>query len=89
MYVLNCRQYYLYDFWLYQGNNSDRVGVKSPESIVLDFVDHLIAKSHQPYIVLADSFYTSLKLAILIHQRKLGCLFSCKRDRPATLWKPL
>lgn len=90
MYVLNCRQYYLYDFWLYQGSDSDRSNVKSPGSIVLDFVDRLLnVTSYEPYIVVADSFYTNLKLAISLHERNLGCLFSCRGDRPKELWTPL
>ena len=86
---MNCQQYYLYDFWLYQRTDSDRI-LKSPGSIVLDFVDRLItATSPEPYTVLADSFYTSLNLANSLYQRNLKCLLSCWTDRPTQLCKPL
>ena len=79
----------MYDFWLYQGSDSER-NTKPPGSIVLDFVNRLIATTvPEPYIVLADSFYSSLKLAIQLHRQNLGCLLSCRTDRPTKLWKPL
>lgn len=78
-------EYYLYDFWLFEGNESERSHL--PHEIVMGFVDRIQAKSSGlPYIIVADSYYSSLDLAIQLYQRKLGCLLSCRADRPSALW---
>jgi len=58
-------------------------------NIVLDFISNAIRQQHKPHFVVADSYYGSLKLAEKLHEMKLGCLFSCKSDRPANLFSKL
>jgi hypothetical protein len=83
-YCLADRNGYLWDFWLYQGTESERSG--KPADIVMDFVFNALREQHKPHIIVADSFYGGLKLAEALHEKKLGCLFSCKSDRPSYLF---
>lgn len=58
-----------------------------PTKIVLDFVDSiLISFPGRPFIVVADSYYSSLELAKKLTDRKLPCLLSCRSDRPSYLF---
>lgn len=78
-------EYYLYDFWLYEGEESERV--HKPQQIVLDFVDNVQALNPgMPFIVAADSYYGSLSLAEALHNRKVGCLLSCRANMPSFLF---
>jgi hypothetical protein len=84
-YCLADQEFYLYDFWLYQGEESRRN--HSPTGIVLDFADAIIKESPGlSYIWVADSFYGSLNLAEELHSRNQGCLLSCRSDRPSFLF---
>lgn len=40
----------------------------------------------QPYVVVADSYYSSLELAEELTERKLPCILSCRADRPTGLF---
>jgi len=84
MFCLADSNYYLWDFWLYEGTESERSA--KPMNIVLDFVSNATRQQHKPHIVVVDSYYGSLKLAEKLHKMKLGCLFSCKSDRPSNLF---
>lgn len=84
IYCLADSNYYLWDFWLYEG--TDSLQSSKPDDIVLDFVHKSLKDGHKPHIIVADSYYGSLKLAEEIHKLKLGCLFSCKSDRPNKLF---
>lgn len=84
MYCLADSNFYVWDFWLYQGNESERSG--KPMNIVLDFATNAIKEQHKPHFIVADSYYGSLKLAEELHSRQFGFLLSCKSDRPAYLF---
>lgn len=83
-YGLTDTSFYLWDFWLYQGEESERE--HSPTAIVVDFVQNAIKEHYKPHIVVADSYYGSLNLAETLHNMKIGCLLSCKSDRPSFLF---
>lgn len=76
--------FYLWDFWLYKGKE------KHPDctstKIVVDFVKATLKEHHKTHILVADSYYSSLELAQILHQMKIGCLLSCKADRPSFLF---
>jgi hypothetical protein len=83
-YVLCGRNYYIYDFWLYEGEESERrypnvPRSSSPQEIVLDFVIPLIMNGFSPYIVVTDSYYSSLSLAKTLHELNLGFIMSCQK----------
>ena len=85
MYCLADSSYYLWDFWLYQGKESTRI--HSPKQIVLDFADIMVQHhSLQPFIIVADSYYGSLEAAYALHYKKLGFLFSCKKNMPSRIF---
>jgi uncharacterized protein YihD (DUF1040 family) len=84
MFCLADSNFYIWDFWLYKGDESERS--TKPMDIVLDFVLNATKTQHKPFYVVADSYYGSLKLAEILHEKKIGCLFSCKSDRPANLF---
>lgn len=53
----------------------------------MDFVNPLVKKyPGRPYFIVADSYYSSLELAERLHKLKLGCMLSCKSDRPSWLF---
>lgn len=53
----------------------------------MDFISPLLKKYPQrPYIIIADSYYSSLELAEKLHKLKLGVLLSCRGDRPNWLF---
>ena len=85
LYCLADSDYYLWDFWLYQGKDSTRE--HSPRIIVKEFADQ-IDKYHpqKPFIFVADSYYGSLEAAYDLYYRKFGCLFSCKANMPSRLF---
>jgi hypothetical protein len=83
-YGMTDRSFYLWDFWLYQGEEFERQ--HSPTEIVLDFARNAIKDSYKCHIMVADSYYGSLQLAMKLNEMKLGCLLSCKSDRPAFLF---
>lgn len=74
----------MWDFWLYEGSDSNYSG--KPYDIVLDFIQNVLKYGYKPYIVVANSYYGSLKLAEDIYNLKLGYMFSCKSDRPSKLF---
>lgn len=77
--------YYLYDFWLYQGKESERI--HKPLDIVVDFVK--VAEQNTsglPFIVVADSYYGSANLATQLHDMGHGYLLSCKADMPSYIF---
>lgn len=77
--------FYLWDFWLYQGSESNRSG--KPAEIVLDFMKTVETNGGaKPHVVVVDSYYGSLKLAKKLHELKYGFLLSCKSDRPVFLF---
>jgi hypothetical protein len=81
-------KYYLYDFWLYEGDESERV--HRPQQIVLDFVNTAQSLNPgMPFIVTADSYYGSLSLAEALYDLKVGCLLSCKANMPSSLFTDL
>lgn len=85
IYALTDSTYYLYDFWLYEGDESERV--HKPQQIVLDFVNVAQSKNAgTPFVLVADSYYGSLSLAEALHQLKVGCLLSCRANMPSFLW---
>jgi hypothetical protein len=86
-YCLADKYSYLWDFWLYEGHESERSG--KPIEIVQDFVNNATREQHKPHIVVVDSYYGSLKLAQILHAKKFGVLFSCKADRPSYLFSSL
>lgn len=76
---------YVMDFWYYAGEESTRSN--KPTDIVLNFVDCLLdLHPKRPYIIVADSYYSSLSLAEELHKRKLGLLLSCRADKPSFLF---
>ena len=87
MFCLADSNYYLWDFWLYEGDDSQRSA--KPMNIVLGFVSNATRQQDKPHIIVADSYYESLKLVEKLHEIKLGCLFSCKSDRPSNLFTNL
>lgn len=76
---------YLWDFWLYQGEESERE--HKPATIVLDFAER-ISKTEpaRPHIMIADSYYGSLGVVEQLNKMKWGALVSCKADRPSFLF---
>ena len=83
-YGLTDFNFYLWDFWLYEGSESERSG--KPTDIVMDFATNVTKIQHKPHIIVADSYYGSLNLAQQLHNMKLGCLFSCRADKPTDLF---
>jgi hypothetical protein len=83
MFAVTDDSFYVHDFWLYQGEE-DRPS--DPTNIVLNFVDTALQEHYKPHIVVTDSYYSSLKLAEALHSRKIGCLLSCRSDRPSHLF---
>jgi hypothetical protein len=75
---------YLWDFWLFQGAESERK--HTPTDIVIDFAKNAIKDYAKTHIVVVDSYYGSLKLALELQKLNLGFLMSCKSDRPAFLF---
>jgi hypothetical protein len=66
-YCLVDSSFYLWDFWLYKGEDSERSS--SPTNIVIDFAKIAIQQqTNKPHIIVANSYYGSLQL----HQLKLG-----------------
>ena len=83
-YGLTDDSFYLWDFLLYQGEDSERE--HTPTAIVMDFAKSAIKNIFKPHIIVTDSYYGSLNLALELDKYKLGCLLSCKSDRPAFLF---
>lgn len=76
---------FIIDFWYYTGEETQRSN--KPTNIVLDFVNPLQEKfPNRPFIIVTDSFYSSLKLAEELHSKKLGLLLSCRSDQPSFLF---
>lgn len=76
---------YLWDFWLFEGDESERDS--KPDEIVKGFVNSVISKQdRKTHIMVTDSYYSSLHLAEWLHAAKWGALLSCKADRPSFLF---
>lgn len=76
---------YLWDFWLYTGEESERR--HKPDEIVMDFVANVERlQNRSTHIMITDSYYGSLKLIEWLHAAKWGALISCKADRPSFLF---
>jgi hypothetical protein len=84
LYGVTDDSFYLWDFWVYKGSESERT--HTPTGIVVDFVKNAIQQQYKPHIVVADSFYGSLQLAEELHKMKIGCLLSCRSDRPSAIF---
>ena len=76
--------FYLWDFLLYRDKEAHPN--LTPTKIVVDFVDNALKECHKSHIVVTDSYYSSLELAEILHQKKLGFLLSCRADRPSYLF---
>ena len=78
-----CR--YVWDFWLYEGKESERD--HSPTEIVLGFIKEVQKKeSIRPHIITVDSYYGSEELVKKVDQMKWGIVASCRSDRPSKLF---
>lgn len=85
LYCLADSSKYLWDFWLYTGEESERR--HKPDEIVMDFVSNVERlQSRKTHVMVVDSYYGSLKLAEWLHAAQWGALLSCKADRPAFLF---
>lgn len=53
----------------------------------MDFISFLLKRySQRPYIIITDSYYSSLELTERLHKLKLGVLLSCRGNRPNWLF---
>lgn len=84
-YCLADSSYYLWDFWLYQGEDSQRK--HRPKDIVDEFSDVVLKYfPSRPFIFTMDSYYGSLDAAYLLHYKKQGVMMSCKANMPSRLF---
>jgi hypothetical protein len=85
MYCLADSEYYMYDFWLYEGEESGRS--HKPTDIVTDFVDDVkLTHGNLPFVVVADSYYGSLTLAKALQQQNVGYILSCRANTPSIVF---
>jgi len=89
---------YLCSFWIYRGkafheemyNQGTRIfNSAQPSNVITDFMTVLLQLYQACYVVICDSFFGSLHLAIEL--LKLGCRFilATKSNRPGLLWTDL
>jgi hypothetical protein len=85
IYCLADSSYYLWDFWLYQGEESLRK--HRPKEIVDEFSDIVLQYFPQrPFIFTMDSYYGGIDAAYSLHYKNLGVMMSCKANMPSRLF---
>lgn len=89
---------YLWSFWIYRGKDfhqelfdqgDKQFNSAQPSQVIVDFMTVLLQTYQAAYVVICDSFFGSLHLAIAL--LKLGCHFilATKSNRPSLLWTDL
>jgi hypothetical protein len=75
---------YVLSFWVYKGKE-DSAGKAKVNEIVKDFIqDFQPSKKH---VLIADSYFGSLHLAMDLHDQGYHFIINCRKDRPGWLWK--
>lgn len=86
---------YLWSFWVYRGKafhqsqfeqGNKQFNSAQPSAIITDFMSLLLDTFKAAYIVLCDSFFGSLHLAIQLLKLNAYFILATKGNRPSLLW---
>lgn len=84
VYGLADSENFLFDFFFV---GESPLNPTQPKQIVIKFIDDLIEiYGPRQWVIVADSFYSSLDLAKLLHQRNVLFILSCQANRPSWLY---